>query len=123
MSATQQSDRDHQTSKTTDLSSALANVIEAHDKETNVKAGDTAARAREQGWAEPEKYNYMAYNASSREEREALEADQDLPAWASNAAKYEWSDEYGDVGPPHPELERQLFHEGSGTRSGVLFQK
>jgi hypothetical protein len=42
------------TFKTTDLSSALANVTEAHDKETDVKDGDAAAPAREQGWAEPE---------------------------------------------------------------------
>lgn len=33
-----------------------------------------------------------------------------LPEWLSNAAKYEWKDEFGDVGPEDPELEAQIFH-------------
>ena len=33
-----------------------------------------------------------------------------LPDWLSNAAKYEWKDEFGDVGPEDLELERQIFH-------------
>ena len=123
MSATEQFSNGNQAFNTAELGNALADTTDAHDKDVNAKAGENAARAREQGWAEPEKYNYTAYNASSREEREAVEAEHDLSDWASNAAKYEWSDEYGDVGPPHPELERLLFHEGSGTRSGVMFQK
>lgn len=123
MSATQQIPSDSKAFNTADMGNALADTTDAHDKEANTQAGDNAARAREQGWAEPEKYNYTAYNASSREEREAVEAQHTLPDWASNAVKYEWKDEFGDIGPPHPELERQLFHEGTGTQSGKLFDK
>jgi len=123
MSTTQQPPSGNKAFDTADMSNALADTTDAHNKEVNTKAGDNAARAREQGWAEPEKYNYTAYNASSREEREAVESALELSDWASNAAKYEWKDEFGDIGPPHPELERQLFHEGTGTHSGILFDK
>lgn len=123
MSATQQPPSESKAFDTADMSNALADTTDAHNKDANTQAGDSAARAREQGWAKPEKYNYSAYNASTREEREAVESMLELSDWASNAAKYEWKDEFGDIGPPHPELERQLFHEGTGTHSGILFQK
>ena len=70
----------------------------------------------------PVQYDYKIYNASTREERQDAEKEaaekkanddeqftDDIPLWASNAVRYEWDDEYGDVGPAHPELERQLF--------------
>lgn len=123
MSATQQPPNVNKAFDTTDMSNALADTTNAHNKEANTQAGDSAARAREQGWAQPEKYNYAAYNASTREELEAMESAFELSDWASNAAKYEWKDEFGDVGPPHPELEHQLFKEGTGTHSGILFSK
>ena len=61
---------------------------------------------RQAGWVEPVKYDYDTYNAK---EREVSEQQPDLPSWATNATKYEWSDEYGDIGPAHPELEKMLF--------------
>lgn len=85
------------------------------------------------------KYNYNLYNAKTREEREAAEAElkkdddqlagqegedehgmytAEVPVWASNAAKYEWDDEYGDVGPAHPVLEKQLFRDRYIARAG-----
>ncbi|KAI9819264.1 MAG: hypothetical protein M1827_007420 [Pycnora praestabilis] len=74
------------------------------------KRENHAARAREKGWVEPTAFNYEVYNANTPESREAVETlVPDLPAWASNAAKYEWADDFGDVGPAHPELEAQLF--------------
>lgn len=84
-------------------------------------------------------YNYKVYNAKTREEREAAEAEMkkddikpagglgededgaytaEVPVWASNAMKYEWSDEYGDVGPSHPLLEKQLFRDRFIARAG-----
>ena len=60
---------------------------------------------RDAGWVEPQKYDYETYNANPKE----LATQLDLPSWAANAAKYEWSDEYGDIGPAHPELEKMLF--------------
>ena len=84
-------------------------------------------------WSEPEKYDYKLYNAATREEREEAEreaAERDgaagtteAPTWAANAAKYEWLDEYGDVGPPHPELEKMLFSSDHINRRGRQFDQ
>lgn len=66
---------------------------------------------RQAGWVEPVKYDYNTYNASGKD-LQAAQAQEDaapLPAWAANATKYEWSDDYGDVGPAHPLLEEMLF--------------
>ena len=45
----------------------------------------------------------------------SVHADPFLTAeWSIGAARYEWSDEYGDLGPQIPELEEMLF---SGTEN------
>ena len=88
-----------------------------------IKDEATSQRAREHGWVEPEKFDYETYNAGTREEREAVEQTHEVPAWASNAMKYEWSDEYGDVGPEHPELEQELFKDQFKMQSGIEFEK
>lgn len=92
---------------------------------TSVRDEEAAARCRELGWAEPAKYDYETYNAGQkpREEREAAEQGKDLPAWAANAQKYEWSDEFGDVGPRHEELENMLFNSEHINRTGIAFDK
>ncbi|MCJ1473462.1 hypothetical protein MMC13_002113 [Lambiella insularis] len=95
------------------------------------------ALAADWGSIKPVEYNYNMYNAATREEREAAElaitenrAEEehkhedeqftaDVPLWASNAVKYEWNDEYGDIGPAHPELEKQLFRDRFITRAGT----
>ena len=41
--------------------------------------------------------------------------------WAASAERYEWLEEYGDVAPEFPELERQLFHNEHITRPGARF--
>jgi ATP-dependent RNA helicase DDX3X len=45
-----------------------------------------------------------------------------LGQWASDAAVYEWTDEYGDVGPRFAELEKQLFGAENHVRSGENFE-
>ena len=64
-----------------------------------------AAHLREAGWVEPQKFDYDTYNANLKDAAEQT----NLPSWAASATKYEWSDEYGDVGPAHVELEKMLF--------------
>ncbi|CAI7578651.1 unnamed protein product [Penicillium glandicola] len=54
--------------------------------------------AREKGWTDPVPFEY-AELANSKDHRD----------WAGVAVRYEWKDEYGDVGPAVPELEEQLF--------------
>ncbi|TVY86315.1 ATP-dependent RNA helicase, partial [Lachnellula willkommii] len=43
--------------------------------------------------------------------------------WASNAVVYEWREEYGDVGPRFPDLEKQLFGSEFHVRQGIEFKK
>ena len=100
-----------------------------------IKDEEAAQRARDAGWAVPENYDYQTYNATTLEERIAAEAKvaeragtdenasttQDVPLWASNAAKYEWSEEYGDIGPAFEELEKQLFRSDLTNRVGLNF--
>lgn len=78
--------------------------------QAQLKNAESVQRSRDAGWVEPEKYDYDAYNANPKEPGEApLDPAFELPTWAANAIKYEWKDEYGDVGPAHPELEAMLF--------------
>ncbi|MCJ1465446.1 hypothetical protein MMC07_004064 [Pseudocyphellaria aurata] len=94
-------------------------------KKTSVSNEDAVTHPRDLGWAEPLKYDYEAYNASSkpREERAAIEEAKNLPPWAANAQKYEWSDEFGDVGPRHDALEEILFNNEYINRTGIAFDK
>lgn len=39
-------------------------------------------------------------------------------AWLSDAAIYQWDDEFGDVGEPNPELEKILFQDENIQRAG-----
>lgn len=100
-----------------DMTNTMAN--------TTVRDEKAANRCRELGWAEPEKYDYDTYNAGAkpREERAAVEESKDLPAWAANAQKYEWSDDFGDVGPRHEALEDMLFNNEHINRTGIAFDK
>lgn len=79
----------------------------------NFMNAEAAALAREKGWVEPQTYDYSVYTTTQKPE------DGDAPTWASSAAKYEWSDEYGDVGPPNEELEKMLFHSEFISRAGI----
>ncbi|QSZ30836.1 hypothetical protein DSL72_000394 [Monilinia vaccinii-corymbosi] len=101
---------------------------------------------QEAGWVPATKYDYDTYNKSSKELADARQAaaaegadpatDADAEAepdtlavgglrpgdWASNGAIYEWSDEYGDVGPRFPDLEEQLFgNQNNHVRQGLQF--
>ncbi|WEW57452.1 ATP-binding RNA helicase [Emydomyces testavorans] len=82
---------------------------------------EAAALAREKGWAEPQRYDYAAYTASYQP-GEDPSPDSNAPAWASTAAKYEWKDDYGDVGPRNEELEQVLFRDEYINRAGNLFE-
>lgn len=92
---------------------------------SNVEDNEETQRVRKAGWAEPQKYDYDTFNAPnpSREERAAAEEEGKPPAWAANAQKYEWKDDYGDVGPRHAALEEMLFNDENITRVGLAFDK
>ncbi|KAL8804588.1 MAG: hypothetical protein Q9200_005770 [Gallowayella weberi] len=46
-----------------------------------------------------------------------------VPAWAANAARYEWSEEFGDVGPEDKELEKMLFQADEKMEAGDQLKK
>ena len=92
--------------------------------------------AGEKGWGKPYEYDYKLYNMTNDEaakaEKYAVEAarlagtlDESLyiPTWAANAKRYEWLDEYGDVGPRFPELEKMLFKHEYINRKGENTQQ
>lgn len=96
-----------------DMSVAVDEAAAHGPGNMNVEA---AALAREKGWAEPEKYDYSKYlgdrpAAASGDDGEQI-------VYGATAAKYEWKEEYGDVGPPNEELERMLFHNELTNRIG-----
>ena len=74
------------------------------------------------GWVAKTPYDYNTFNASIKD-IEAGERAGEVEDWAAGAQKYEWSDDFGDIGPAVPELEKQLFGDGFSMRSGIEFSK
>ncbi|KAF2757596.1 DEAD-box protein [Pseudovirgaria hyperparasitica] len=96
--------------------SAMKTVIEsATIPAPPLNAADSMAKVKEHGWVERTAYDYKKFS-DDRETREAEVVDEaGQPAliegadWLSSAMRYEWDDEYGDVGPKIPRLEEELF--------------
>lgn len=92
------------------------------------KNGEASAEARAKGWVTPKGYDYAKYltgeqGAKTTEKSGPVVVDEDGPEWAGIAAKYEWKAEYGDVGPPNPELEKMLFQSDLINRTGMKIAK
>lgn len=81
--------------------------------------------AREKGWVQPTAYNYTAQappnGTDSANTPTAM--DSGMPLWMSKAVKYDWKEEYGDVGDAIPELEAELFGSEFRTKKGIRFDK
>ncbi|KAL3470948.1 P-loop containing nucleoside triphosphate hydrolase protein [Aspergillus californicus] len=114
--------------------SAMKDALQDVTNDQNNKNVEASIIARERGWAEPEHYDYHKYNAASSANSAAPAApvspgemptteefrqEEDLPEWAASAAKYEWNEEYGDVGPENAELEEMLFRSEFINRTGL----
>ena len=97
----------------TDITNVANNTAPAKNEEAHTLA-------REKGWVEPQKYDYGAYNASGRS---VAAGEVSKGGWSHNAEKYEWKEEYGDVGPPSEALEAQLFRSEFINRQGLKFDK
>ena len=106
-----------------DSEPALADVTNSMQA-VSVQDVDAAKRSRDAGWAEPQKFDYEVYNAGfpNKEETSAAEGIRNV-AWAGNAEKYEWKEEYGDVGPRHEALEEMLFRNEYINRTGLQYEK
>lgn len=103
--------------------------------------GPTGQTPQQYGWVDKTVYDYNTYNKTSRELAGAYDPFDGAPAtlatgeeieeavggirpgeWANNAAIYQWEDEFGDVGPAHPELEKMLFGSANHVKSGINFK-
>ncbi|KAF1975451.1 DEAD-domain-containing protein [Bimuria novae-zelandiae CBS 107.79] len=71
-------------------------------------------RATEAGWQKPIPFEYGVAAAPNTEDTG------DAAKWLSDAVVYEWTDDYGDVGPENPELEKELFEDPDIQRQGTL---
>ena len=85
------------------------------------KNEEAHAAARKAGWVEPTAFDYTAADTRGPPPTEAVTGDEDLPSWAHNAKRYEYTGEEGDIGPKVPELEEQLFRSDFQNRKGVKF--
>lgn len=74
---------------------------------------ELVAKIRAKGWGVPVEYDYKSLNIANRNERRFF----------ADATRYEWKDEYGDVGPAIPELEEQLFRSDFINRPGEMFER
>lgn len=103
-----------------------AGLVPAQKPEIGTASGKNP---QEHGWVEKNEYDYSTYMKSSKELAEAVATNEsadlgvDVGDWASNAAIYNWDDDFGDVGPRHPELEAQLFGSENHVRTGIKFEK
>ena len=62
----------------------------------------------------PIPFNYETVHGGEAEKDKT----NDTAAWLSDAAIYQWDDEFGDVGEPNPELEKLLFEDEHMQRAG-----
>lgn len=133
---------------TNDMKEALPNAEASAEATAGTEAVTETATVdhpnpQAYGWAEKQDYDYESYNLTNKDALEKIHAEGSGPSggWASNAAtvsehpildkmlipsnitQYEWSDEYGDVGPEHPELEKQLFGDEFHVKTGIEFNK
>jgi len=78
----------------------------------------------ERGWDKPEPLDYEALQAKPEAFKIAEDGEQSATKafgtseWASSAQKYEWKEEYGDVAPEFPELEKHLYTGDLMTKMG-----
>lgn len=80
----------------------MTNGGEATNGEEVTNGGDKEqlfAKARDHGWTETTAFDYDQFNRTGGHDAE----------WHGSARVYEWKEEYGDVAPAHPELEKILF--------------
>jgi hypothetical protein len=87
---------------------------------------EAEAKARSHGYTAPVPYDYSTYQPGAGAVIKTEEADgEDIlaPAVSSNAVarapRYEWLDEFGDIGPEIPELEAILFTDEFRQEAGM----
>jgi ATP-dependent RNA helicase DDX3X len=84
---------------------------------TKDQRAEDLARAKAAGWADPIPFDYVPAAPSGEGS-----GDHASPAWLSDAVVYAWEDDFGDVGPANPELEKALFGDDNLQRAGGAIQ-
>ena len=84
---------------------------------------EAAAKARAYGFVEPIKYDYTLYGVKTGNEADGEATSLPNFSWAASAAKYEYDEEYGEIGPRIPQLEQQLFTGEHIVRTGRYVTK
>ena len=102
------------------VGTALKDVTKVVNNTLPAKNEEAHNLAREKGWVEPQEFDYDTYNAAGTK---AAAREIGQSEWAHSAEKYEWKEEYGDVGPPSAALEAQLFRSEFTNRRGLKFDK
>ena len=83
-------------------------------------------RVKKANWVAPPRFDYAKYNESPRDktvpasESERLEGPSD---WAGSAVKYEFKEEFGDVGPDDEVLKKILFGDEHQVKQGEEFSR
>ncbi|RAL05149.1 DEAD/DEAH box helicase [Aspergillus ibericus CBS 121593] len=100
--------------------SDMSNALKESTGNESTLPTEAASAAREKGWTTPERYDYEKYTATVAPLGPSHNnGEESLPEWAAQAAKYEWRDDYGDVGPENPALEEQLYRGEYINRTGL----
>jgi ATP-dependent RNA helicase DDX3X len=114
-----------ETKKMSDAVNEIESTINpTQDSTENAVLAKESRNPQALGWAAKSAYDYDAYNKTTQQLRNEDEArGGNERSWASNAVRYEWNDEFGEIGPPLPELEKQLFGSEFHVRHGIEFEK
>ena len=108
----------NQENKTSGMTGSKQATTTSGNDHTPPSIEEGRALVRSCNWPEAVRYEYSVYNVKPDETDENKEGSEAKPLheppkepdWLHNAAKYEWDDTYGEIGPEVPELEEQLFH-------------
>lgn len=76
-----------------------------------------------QTWAPRMSYDYEQYAKPAGESFAPNGEGENGANWGHNAAKYEWQEEFGEVGPKNEDLEKVLFGSEHQTRKGVKYDE
>ena len=107
------------------------------------KNEEAAKLARDAGWVQPQAHNYNAkapvtvlVGAETEGQPDTAQAAEgeagaeDVPTsrhstttWSHDVARYEWREEFGDVGPRDATLEKDLFRGEHINRAGSKLRK
>lgn len=82
--------------------------------EREKQLADDVQKAKDAGWMNRIPFNYETVVGGEAPPDETYAS----APWLSDAAVYEWNDEYGEVGPENPQLEKMLYEDPNMMRVG-----